>query len=440
MQKYLKFCKRTSKIAKFAGLLRVCARVSMTFMARIEEIRSLFPALSRKVYGKDLVYFDNAATSQRPQSVIDMWTKITSESNANIHRAVHRLADEATQAYEQARDSVRDFINARSREEIIFTSGTTAAVNLVAFSFGEAFVKEGDEVVVTEAEHHSNIVPWQMMCKRKGAVLKVLPVDDNGHLRTEMLDEILSDKTRIMAVTHISNVLGLINPVKEIIEKCHASGIPVLIDGAQGVVHSKVDVQDLDCDFYVFSGHKLYAATGTGVLYGKKELLDAMPPYMGGGEMVGTVSFEETTYAPLPMKFEAGTQNFASAATLKSAIEFTNLLNDNELVDKLDKIRDYLLDYLRSDERITLYGVPRGTNEEKIPLFSFTVKGIHHEDLALILDKMGIAVRSGQMCAEPLMTRFGVTGMLRVSLAPYNTLEEAEYFIRCLDKAIKMLQ
>ena len=440
MQKYLKFCKRTSKIAKFAGLLRVCARVSMTFMARIEEIRSLFPALSKKVYGKDLVYFDNAATSQRPQSVIDMWTKITSESNANIHRAVHRLADEATQAYEQARDSVRDFINARSREEIIFTSGTTAAVNLVAFSFGEAFVKEGDEIVVTEAEHHSNIVPWQMMCKRKGAVLKVLPVDDSGHLRTEMLDEILSDKTRIMAVTHISNVLGLINPVKEIIEKCHASGIPVLIDGAQGVVHSKVDVQDLDCDFYVFSGHKLYAATGTGVLYGKKELLDAMPPYMGGGEMVGTVSFEETTYAPLPMKFEAGTQNFASAATLKSAIEFTNLLNDNKLVDKLDKIRDYLLDYLRSDERITLYGVPRGTNEEKIPLFSFTVKGIHHEDLALILDKMGIAVRSGQMCAEPLMTRFGVTGMLRVSLAPYNTLEEAEYFIRCLDKAIKMLQ
>ena len=440
MQKYLKFCKRTSKIAKFAGLLRVCARISVTFMARIEEIRTLFPALSRKVYGKDLVYFDNAATSQRPQSVIDMWTEITSESNANIHRAVHRLADEATQAYEQARDSVRNFINARSREEIIFTSGTTAAVNLVAFSFGEAFVKEGDEIVVTEAEHHSNIVPWQMMCKRKGAVLKVLPVDDSGHLKTEMLDEILSEKTRIMAVAHISNVLGLINPVKEIIEKCHSLRIPVLVDGAQGVVHSKVDVQDLDCDFYVFSGHKLYAATGTGVLYGKKELLDEMPPYMGGGEMVGTVSFEETTYAPLPMKFEAGTQNFASAATLKSAIEFTNLLNDNELVDKLDKIRDYLLDYLRSDERITLYGVPRGTSDEKIPLFSFTVKGIHHEDLALILDKMGIAVRSGQMCAEPLMTRFGVTGMLRVSLAPYNTLEEAEYFIRCLDKAIKMLQ
>ena len=411
----------------------------MTSMARIEDIRALFPALSRKVYGKDLVYFDNAATSQRPQSVIDMWTRITSESNANIHRAVHCLADEATQAYEQARDSVKAFLNASSREEIIFTSGTTAAINLVAFSFGEAFVGEGDEVVVTEAEHHSDIVPWQMLCKRKGAVLKVLPVDDSGHLKMDILDEILSDKTRIMAVTHISNVLGLMNPVKEIIEKCHSLGIPVLVDGAQGIVHSKVDVQDLDCDFYVFSGHKMYAATGTGVLYGKRELLYAMPPYMGGGEMVGTVTFEETTYAPLPMKFEAGTQNFASAATLKPAIEFINLLNDKELINNIDNIRDYLFEQLSNDERIILYGVPRGTNEEKIPLFSFTVKGVHHEDLALILDKMGIAVRSGQMCAEPLMNRFGVTGMLRVSLAPYNTIQEAEYFIKCLDKAIKML-
>ena len=234
-------------------------------MARIDEIRSLFPALSRKVYGKDLVYFDNAATSQRPQSVIDMWTRISTESNANIHRAVHRLADEATQAYEQTRDAVRDFLNAESREEIVFTSGTTAAVNLVAFCFGEAFVREGDEVVVTEAEHHSNIVPWQMMCRRKGAVLKVLPVDDSGHLMLEKLDGILSDKTRIMAVTHISNVLGLVNPVREIIEKCHSRNVPVLVDGAQGAVHCKVDVRDLDCDFYVFSGHKLYAATGTHV-------------------------------------------------------------------------------------------------------------------------------------------------------------------------------
>lgn len=404
-----------------------------------DHIRELFPTLSRKVYGKDLVYFDNAATSQRPQTVIDEWNRISSESNANIHRAVHRLADEATQAYEQARDAVKEFLNAEAREEIIFTSGTTAAVNLVAFCFGEAFVKEGDEVIVTEAEHHSNIVPWQMMCRRKGAILKVLPIDDSGHLRVEMLDDILTERTRIMAVTHISNVLGIINPVKDIIDKCHSKGIPVLVDGAQGAVHCKVDVRDLGCDFYVFSGHKIYAATGTGVLYGKREWLDRMPPYMGGGEMVGTVSFEETTYAPLPMKYEAGTQNFASAATLKPALELVNLLSDNKLEDYNNKIRDYLLEYFLSDERIRLFGVPRGTSEEKIPLFSFVVEGVHHEDLALILDKMGIAVRSGQMCAEPLMDRFGVTGMLRASLAPYNTMEEAEYFVKCLNRAIDML-
>lgn len=405
----------------------------------IQQIRNMFPSLSRKVYGKNLVYFDNAATSQRVQTVLDEWNRISSESNANIHRAVHRLADEATQAYEGARDAVKEYLNAAGREEIIFTSGTTVAVNLVAFCYGEAFVKEGDEVIVTEAEHHSNIVPWQMMCRRKGAVLKVLPVDDSGHLMIEKLDEIITERTKIMAVTHISNVLGLINPVKEIIDKCHSRGVPVLVDGAQGAVHCKVDVQEMDCDFYVFSGHKLYAATGTGVLYGKKKWLDAMPPYMGGGEMVGTVSFKETTYAPLPMKFEAGTQNFASAATLKPALEFINLLNDNELVKYNDKIKDYLLDYFNNDPRIRLYGVPRGTSEEKIPLFSFSVQGVHHEDLALILDKMGIAVRSGQMCAEPVMDRFGVTGMLRASLAPYNTMEEAEYFVKCLNKAIDML-
>lgn len=405
----------------------------------VNEIRKQFPALSRKVYGKDVVYFDNAATSQRPQSVIDEWNRITCESNANIHRAVHRMADEATQAYELARDCVRDFLNAEAREEIVFTSGTTAAINLVAFCFGEAFVKEGDEVVVTEAEHHSNIVPWQLMCQRKGAVLKVLPIDDDGYLKVDLLDEILSDRTKIVAVTHISNVLGIINPVKEIVRKCHERGVAVLVDGAQGAVHCRVDVRDLDCDFYVFSGHKLYAATGTGVLYGKKKWLEAMPPFMGGGEMVGTVRFSGTTYAPLPMKYEAGTQNFASTATLKPAIDFINLLNSNELVDYNDQVRDYVLDILMKDERIRLYGVPRGTNDDKIPLFSFTVSGVHHEDLALILDKMGVAVRSGQMCAEPLMDRFGVTGMLRASLAPYNTLEEAEYFVKCLNRAIDML-
>ena len=399
----------------------------------------MFPALSRKVYGKELVYFDHAATSQRPQSVVEKWTEISVHSNANIHRAVHRLADEATQAYEAARDAVKEFINAGSREEIVFTSGTTAAINLVAFSFGEAFVGKGDEIIVSQAEHHSNIVPWQMMCQRKGAVLKVLPVDDCGHLMVEKLDDLITDKTRILAVTQISNVLGIINPVKEIIGKCHSKGVPVLVDGAQGVVHCKVDVQDMDCDFYAFSGHKLYAATGTGVLYGKRKWLDAMPPYMGGGEMVGNVSFDVTTYAALPLKFEAGTQNFASAATLKPAVDFAGKLMDSDLVKYNDEVRDYVLDALMADERITLYGVPGETKEEKIPLFSFVVKGVHHEDLALILDKMGIAVRSGQMCAEPLMDRFGVTGMLRVSLAPYNTMEEAEYFVKCLNRAINML-
>ena len=408
-------------------------------MANIYEIRNLFPTLSRKVYGKDLVYFDNAATSQRSQSVIDRWNEISVHSNANIHRAVHRLADEATQAYESARDAVKDFLNAQSREEIVFTSGTTASVNLVAFSFGEAFVGVGDEVIVSEAEHHSNIVQWQLMCKRKGAVLKVLPVDDSGYLMVDKLDELISDRTRIVAVTQISNVLGIINPVEDIIRKAHSKGVPVLVDGAQGVVHCKVDVQEMDCDFYVFSGHKMYAATGTGVLYGKKKWLDAMPPYMGGGEMVGNVSFDETTYAPLPMKFEAGTQNFASAATFKDAIEMVKLLSDNKLIEYYESVKTYILDYLLSDKRVRLFGVPRGTYDDKIALFSFTVEGVHHEDLALILDKMGVAVRSGQMCAEPLMNRFGVTGMLRASVAPYNTMEEAQYFVKCLNRAIDML-
>ncbi len=405
----------------------------------VEEIRDMFPALSRKVYGKNLVYFDNAATTQRVRTVLDKWNEMSSFSNANIHRAVHRLADEATQAYEDARDAVCNFINAGHREEIVFTSGTTAAINLVAFSFGEAFVGEGDEVIITEAEHHSDIVPWQMMCKRRKAVLKVLPIDDDGHLMIGRLESMLSPKTKIMAVTHVSNVLGIVNPVKKIISMCHEAGVPVLVDGAQGIVHCDVDVQELDCDFYAFSGHKLYAATGTGVLYGKKKWLDAMPPYMGGGEMVGTVSFAETTYAPLPLKFEAGTQNFASVATLKPAIDFVNLLSENRAGKYSDLVRDYLYDSLYNNPKIRLYGVPRGTEDEKIPVFSFSVDGVHHEDLALILDKMGIAVRSGQMCAEPLMERLGITGVLRASIAPYNTMQEAEYFIKSLSKAIRML-
>lgn len=404
----------------------------------IQELRNMFPALSRTVYGKPLVYFDNAATAQRPQSVIDKWTELTVGANANIHRAVHKLAADATEEYESTRDAVKEYINASAREEVIFTSGTTGSINLVAFSFGETFVREGDEIIVSESEHHSNIVPWQMLCQRKGATLKVLHVDEEGHLNLDELKSLLNLKTRIVAVTQISNVLGIVNPVKEIVRLCHSLGCPVLIDGAQGMVHECVDVQDVDCDFYAFSGHKLYAATGTGVLYGKRKWLDQMVPYQGGGEMISTVKFSGTTYAPLPEKFEAGTQNINSMPTLKPAIEVAKLMNDKKLLDNQHAVSEYLLNALTSNPRIHLYGVPRGT-ESKIPLFSFSVDGAHHEDLALILDKMGIAVRSGQMCAEPIMDRFGVTGMLRASLAPYNTMEEAEYFIKSLDKAIAML-
>lgn len=404
----------------------------------IDGIRAMLPALSQSVHGRPLVYFDNAATSQRPESVVEKWLSLVRGSNANIHRAVHKLAVDATEEYESTRDAVREYINAASREEIIFTSGTTASINLVAFSYGESFVSEGDEIIVTEAEHHSNIVPWQMLCQRKGAVLKVLGVDDDGHLKIEDLPALLTDRTKLVAVSQISNVLGIKNPVKEIVKACHSIGCPVLVDGAQGIVHGGVDVRDLDCDFYAFSGHKLYAATGTGVLYGKKEWLDKMVPYQGGGEMIATVRFSGTTYAPLPEKFEAGTQNINSVPTLKPAIEFAELLQDKDIQEYSKQVSDYLYNALTSNPRVRLFGVPRGT-EDKISLFSFCVEGAHHEDLALILDKLGVAVRSGQMCAEPLMDRFGVTGMLRASLAPYNTIEEAEYFIKSLERAVGML-
>lgn len=408
-------------------------------MISVNEIRQMFPLLSRQIYGKQLIYFDNAATSQRPQSVLDLWNRLSTQSNANIHRGIHRLSEEATAEYENTRDYVRQFLNAQHREEIVFTSGTTAAINLVAFSFGESFVGEGDEVIVSEVEHHSDIVPWQMMCQRKKAVLKVLKVDDSGHLMVDSLNSLITERTKIVAVTQISNVLGIVNPVDRIVEICHSKGVPVLVDGAQGIVHHGMDVTKTDCDFYAFSGHKIYAATGVGVLYGKKKWLDKMPPYMGGGEMISTVKFSGTTYAPLPEKFEAGTQNFTGVPTLRPAIEMALMMRDESLTKYCDGVKEYLMEELLKDERVTLYGVP-SSMEEKIPLFSISVKGAHHEDLALILDKMGIAARSGQMCAEPCMDRFGVTGMLRLSLAPYNTMEEAEYFIKSLDKAVKMLQ
>lgn len=404
----------------------------------VSDFRKEFPELSETVYGKRLVYLDNAATSLRPQSVIGEWNEMSARYTANLHRAVHHIAEVATQKYEQARDAVREYINAGSREEIIFTSGTTASINLVAFSFGEAFVGPGDEIIVSEAEHHSNIVPWQMMCSRKGATLKVLPVDDRGHLRLDVLRELLNPRTKLVCVTQVSNVLGLTNPIKEVVNICHSIGCPVLTDGAQGIVHSGVDVRDIDCDFYVFSGHKIYAAPGTGVLYGKKYYLDKMPPYMGGGEMISTVKWTGTSYAAAPHKFEAGTQNISGTPTLVQALAVASETRSAELQKNMEEVVDYMLNALSSDSRFHLFGQPGG-GYEKIPLFSFSVEHLHHEDLALILDKMGVAMRSGQMCAEPLMDRFGVTGMLRASFAPYNTVEEAKYLMSSLEKAIKML-
>lgn len=402
-------------------------------MNSIDDIRAQFPQLQRTVYGKPLVYLDNAATSLRPLSVINRWSRSASRVTANLHRAVHRVAVEATDAYEQARDAVRDFINAPEREEVIFTSGTTHAINLAAFSIGEAFIGEGDEVIVAESEHHSDIVPWQLMCSRRGATLRTLPVDDTGHLQVDLLPSLISPRTKLVCVAHISNVLGLVNPVRHLADICRQSGVMLLVDGAQGIVHQRVDVQALGCDFYAFSGHKMYGAPGTGVLWGRRELLEQMPPMFGGGEMIGTVRWSGSTWAPLPAKFEAGTQDISAVPCWIPAIEALKEMPQD------DAVRDYLYATLTSIEGLTLYGRSSDLSE-KVPLFSFAVQGVHHEDLALILDKMGIAVRSGQMCAEPLMDRFGVTGMLRASFAPYNTMQEAEYFVSSLLKAIKMLQ
>ena len=416
-------------------------RACIIFVAKMktEELRKEFPILSRKVNGRDLVYFDNAATSQRPRSVIEEWNRLTSYSNANIHRAVHTMAEECTEAYEQARDAVRAYINAASREEIIFTSGATASINLVAYTFGERFVSEGDEIIVAECEHHSDMVPWYMLCRRKNAKLVKLPVDDNGRLDTEILKSMIGERTRLVAVAHVSNVLGIVNPVEEIVRIAHSKNVPVLVDGAQGIVHCEVDVRKLDCDFYAFSGHKMYAATGTGVLYGKRRWLEQLPPFMGGGEMIASVSFKDVKFADIPMRYEAGTQNFASSATLKQACDLLNLLKDRELNQNFEQICLSMQNCLKNFDGLKIYGNAE-VGTDKAPLWSFTVEGVHHEDLAILLDKMGVAVRSGQMCAEPLMERFGVSGMLRVSLAPYNTIDEVEYFGQALDRAVGMLR
>ena len=406
------------------------------------QFAELFPGLKSPdaAAGAKAVYFDNAATSQRPAEVTDAMADASLHSNANIHRAVHSLAAKATDLYEASRDAAREFLNAASRQEIIFTSGATAAINLVAYSFSEQFIREGDEIITGEAEHHSNLVPWQIAAKRKGAIIKYLRCRQDGRYSPDDLAGMLTPRTKIVCIGHASNVLGILNPVREIVQICHSRGIIVLVDGAQGAVHSKVDVQSLGCDFYAFSAHKLYGPTGVGVLCGRKELLEQMPPWQSGGEMVGAVSLESTTFAPLPAKFEAGTQNFNAVAALAPALKIAaKSLDDKELNEEFEETRRYLYDALIKIDGLHLYG-QTDNMEEKLPVFSFTIDGVHHEDVAILLDKMGVAVRSGQMCAEPLMTHFGVTGMLRASLLPYNTKEEAAYFVKCLEKAVKMLK
>ena len=407
-------------------------------MNAIQDIRDRVPALAQTVYGKPLVYLDNAATVQKPVEVIELLNRMNSATNANVHRAMYRLSDEATNLYEGARERVREFINAPARENVIFTSGATASINLVASSFCAKYLKEGDSVIVTEDSHHSNIVPWQLACEKAGASLKVLPIDENGVWSAQDIIPLLDERVKIVAATHISNVLGIINPVKELIEIAHRYGVPVLVDGAQGIVHSPVDVQELDCDFYAFSAHKIYGETGSGILYGKEHWLEEMPPYMGGGDMVGTVTFAKTTYAPLPLKFEAGTPNFIGSAALKPALDFAWEISQGEcgkaVKESESKIIAYMKGALAEIDGAVLYG----ESQNRIPLFSFNVEGCHPGDIAQILDKMGIAVRTGMLCAEPLMAHFGVTSMVRASFAPYNTLQEAEYFISGLKRAVAM--
>ena len=408
----------------------------MTKISSIEGIRENFPALEQSVNGRPLIYLDNGATAQKPKSVIDIVNTMNSAINGNVHRAVHELSTRSTHLYEAAREEIRQFLNAKHAEEIIFTSGTTAGINLIANSFASEYIEKGDAILITESEHHSNIVPWQMVCEKYGATLIALSVDDFGCWEIDKVDEILKkNKVKIVSASHISNVLGLVNPIEELVSMAHNYGIPVVIDGAQGVVHAEVDVQALDCDFYLFSGHKLYGPTGIGVLYGKKRWLEEMPPWMGGGDMIGSVSLKGFTCAELPLKFEAGTPNYIGAAGLGEAIRFINSIDKSIIFENEISIASYLNKELSKIEGVKVYG----ESERKTALFSINCKGVHPTDIASILDKMGIAVRSGQLCAEPLMERFGATSMLRASFGMYNTMEEATLFIEGLKRAIKML-
>lgn len=401
----------------------------------IEQIRGDFPVLNREVYKKPLVYFDNAATTQKPARVLDRMRSYYEKENSNIHRGVHFLSQEATSAYEQARETVRSFINAREKAEIIFTKGTTESINLVAGTLGRNLLKPGDKVLITHMEHHSNIVPWQIICEQTGAVLSVCDITRKGEIDLVDFDKKLDDKTKIVAFNHVSNSLGTINPVKELTRKAHDAGALVLIDGAQAVAHMPVDVQDLDCDFYCFSGHKIYAPMGVGVLYGKEKLLDKMPPYQGGGEMISTVSFEKTTYNELPFKFEAGTPNVGGVLGLEAAIGYVKKFSLHTLANWEDDLLEYATGRLREIDGLQIYG----ESKNKTAVISFNLAGIHSYDAGILIDKFGVAVRTGHLCTQPLVDFFEVPGFIRASFAMYNTREEVDKFIDAVTRSRDML-
>ncbi len=409
--------------------------MTTTEILDIEKIRADFPILDQSINGKKLVYFDNAATTQKPTAVIEAIAHYYNFDNANIHRGIHTLAERATRDFEASREAVRDFLGASSTEEIIFTSGTTQGINLVASTFGRKFIKEGDEIIVSGMEHHSNIVPWQMLCEEKGAILKVIPVTDLGELDLDAYEKLLSEKVKLVTLNHVSNSLGTINPVKQIIAMAHEYGAKVLIDGAQATSHFKIDVQDLDADFYAFSAHKLYGPTGMGALYGKKDLLNAMPPYMGGGEMIKEVSFEKTTYNELPYKFEAGTPNIADVVALKTALAYSDSLGRENIAAYEDMLLAYATEKLSEIEGLRIIGQA----EKKVSVVSFVIDGIHHQDIGVLLDNQGIAVRTGHHCTQPLMKRFNLLGTSRASFAVYNTTEEIDRLVAGLHRVRKML-
>lgn len=400
----------------------------------IAEIRADFPILSRKVYGKPLVYFDNGATTQKPQCVIDALTEVYTTYNSNIHRGVHFLSDMSSEAYENARGNVRSFINAGKREEIVFTSGTTGSINGIAFSFGERYIRPGDEIIISYLEHHANIVPWQMMCERKGAVLKVIPINDAGEIIMEEYQKLLSVRTRLVAITQVSNALGTVIPVNEIIAAAHSLNIPVLIDGAQGIQHGILDVKAMDCDFYVFSGHKIYGPTGIGILYGKEKWLLELPPFQGGGDMVDKVTFEKTTYNELPFKFEAGTMNYTGAIGLSKALDYVLSIGREDISKREKELLSYATEKLSVIKGLKIYG----NSVSKIPIISFHLNNIHQYDAGMILDKMGIAVRTGTHCAQPVMDRYGIDGTVRASLCFYNTKEEIDSLAAGIEKVKTM--